>query len=251
MSSHNGPRPILKRDLSPTKQITNPLPFSACGPISTPHVHFPSTPGLTSTHAVYSPATYDRKPILVSPNICELRHGRKMESSPPAEFEIEHTERRGRSTSRDRSRSQSQSRPVKGSYFHPRAYEACEPEPPLGSAAPPSLKPPALVHDVSPSSEEDDVVTPPDHSSSSGVPWSVKRDCEEVPILSDVYATQAPVYTVSSTRRDGRPWEMPPEGMRQRPSLKRMAHQASMKRVAGFSSPQFSPHLDEGCLGGF
>jgi len=166
--------------------------------------------------------------------------------SPSAEFEIEHTERRGRSKSRERSRSTALN--VKGSYFHPRAYEACELEPPLSISAP--LKPPALVHDISPSSEEDDeIITPPDHYPSSGASWNARENCEERPILADVYA--APVYTVRSARSECHPWEMKVDGKKLRPSLKRMAHQPSLKRAAGFSPPQFSPHLDEGCLGGF
>ncbi|KAK0185166.1 hypothetical protein F5146DRAFT_1071665 [Armillaria mellea] len=102
------PRPILK-PLATTSAVgssTNPLP-SSCSrlpPIS-PHVHFPPTPALSSTYVTHSPNTYDRAPIIVSPNSCEL------------------PERGGRlyiSTSPDVS--------PKGSYFHPHAYEACQPE---------------------------------------------------------------------------------------------------------------------------
>lgn len=243
MSSYRRPRPILKRNPSPTKQTTAPLPFSACGPLS-PHVHFPPTPGLTSIHAVYSPQTYDRAPILVSPNVCALpdRHKRRV-CSPPAEFEIEHTERRGRSPSRAHG-----GQNVKGSYFHPRAYEACELEPTSGTPSS-ALKLPPLVHDSSPSEDEDEIITPPDHYLSPSAQWKAKGgNSEDSPILSDVYVT--PVYTVRSTRMDGNPWEMTPDGKRRRPELKRMAKQPSVKRVKEFA-PQFSPHLDEGCLGGF
>ncbi|CAL1694702.1 unnamed protein product [Somion occarium] len=122
------PRPILKRDSSFYKQISIPLPFAACGSIFSPHVHFPPTPGLSETHPAHSPQTYDRAPIVVSPNACLLpeRHDRRV-YSPTIEVEIERPQR-----GRPRSRT-SKHASVKGSYFHPRAYEACEPEPPSDS----------------------------------------------------------------------------------------------------------------------
>ncbi|KAH8094748.1 hypothetical protein BXZ70DRAFT_896568 [Cristinia sonorae] len=227
MSPHlHRPRPILKRDPSPTKQTTAPLPFVTCGQIFSPHVHFPPTPGLTSTHTVYSPQTYDRAPILVSPNICEIpdRHQRRVQTSS------------------------SRGEHVKGSYFHPRAYEACEPEPADTSVS--SSRPPLLMDDASPSSEEDEIITPPDHYPTSNVPWSSTKNVdEERPILSDVYVS-SPVYTVHSTRREGNPWETTSDGKKRRPGLRRMANQPSVKRVKDYH-PQFSPRLDEGCLGGF
>ncbi|KAJ7729095.1 hypothetical protein DFH07DRAFT_722145, partial [Mycena maculata] len=119
------PRPILKAlpepDLSnpPFSELVspNPLPFAACNSraMCTPHVHFPSTPGLTFTGDAYSPGTYDRAPIAVSPNSCALpRRGERVyrSSSVP---------------------------PIKGSYFHPHAFEACETEPIAATAVPPLL----------------------------------------------------------------------------------------------------------------
>lgn len=52
----------------------NPLPFaySRIPPFDSPHVHFPPTPILTRIEMTHSPFSYDRKPILVSPNACAL-----------------------------------------------------------------------------------------------------------------------------------------------------------------------------------
>ncbi len=53
------PRPILKRSTST--------------PSAERHVvHFPPSPALTRTFDAYSPAAYDRSPIVVSPNVCAL-----------------------------------------------------------------------------------------------------------------------------------------------------------------------------------
>jgi len=54
--------------------------------LSSPHVHFPPTPAMTCTFAAHSPATYDRAPIIVSPNICSLpeRGCRVLYSTSPA-----------------------------------------------------------------------------------------------------------------------------------------------------------------------
>ncbi|KAJ7157313.1 hypothetical protein C8R46DRAFT_1293883 [Mycena filopes] len=118
------PRPILKA-ASPALDLFNPplpessssssapLPFTACTARSvfySPHVHFPSTPGLTLTvGAAHSPGTYDRAPIAVSPNSCAMpARGDRVYGSPAAERVAPSGV---------------------GSYFHPRAFEACELEP--------------------------------------------------------------------------------------------------------------------------
>ncbi|KAF7307607.1 hypothetical protein MIND_00555900 [Mycena indigotica] len=113
-------RPILKAlhisttttappdaDASKLPISSNPLPFASCSSrmvMYSPHVHFPTQP-CTLTGATHSPGTYDRAPISVSPNSCALpeRGGRVYRSSIPLPLPT-----------------------PKGSYFHPRAYEACE-----------------------------------------------------------------------------------------------------------------------------
>jgi hypothetical protein len=108
------PRPILKSAHRISLENLNsavpsippaPFPFSSCSSLS-PHVHFPPTPTLTSTFAVDH---YDRAPISISPNICSLpNRGERVyqATSPPC-----YNNRNRRSNV--------------GSYFHPRAFEAC------------------------------------------------------------------------------------------------------------------------------
>ncbi|KAJ7077590.1 hypothetical protein C8R43DRAFT_1053701 [Mycena crocata] len=136
------PRPILKalpkpdfpKPLLPeSSSSSHPLPFAACSSrlMFSPHVHFPSTPRLTFTGDTHSPGTYDRAPIAVSPNSCALpeRGGRVYRSS---------------------------SDPPKGSYFHPRAFEACETEP---------MPVPSLLPDLSSETDEwEECVSPPSTS---------------------------------------------------------------------------------------
>jgi len=95
-----------------------------------PHVHFPSTPGLTLTGDTYSPGTYDRAPIVPSRNSCAM------------------PERGGRVYSPSSMRP----RPI-NSYFHPHAFEACELEP---------TTVPALLPDLSSETDEspDECVSP-------------------------------------------------------------------------------------------
>ncbi|KAF7791093.1 hypothetical protein EIP86_002054 [Pleurotus ostreatoroseus] len=141
----SNPRPILKhRKISAAEQI---LPFATCSALRSPHVHFPPTPALVAaTHPVYSPRTYDRRPILQSPSTGVV--------SNATEFEVERPER-------GRPREKPRDSDVIGSYFHPRAFEACEPEDVLDSD--PFLTPPLLIRDESPvSPSEEEVITPPD-----------------------------------------------------------------------------------------
>ena len=65
-------RSILKRP-SPLPLSPNPLPLSATfsvvprsGKLS-PHVHFPASPAMVATFTAFSPGTYDRGPIIISP----------------------------------------------------------------------------------------------------------------------------------------------------------------------------------------
>ncbi|EPT03413.1 hypothetical protein FOMPIDRAFT_74677, partial [Fomitopsis schrenkii] len=112
-----------------------------CDYILSPRVHFPPTPNIASLRFTHSPTTYDRAPIVISPNSGCLqlpKRGRERERSASPED-------------------------VKGSYFHPRAFEACAPEPLDVPATTLDLSsPPGLVPDLSPSEESDDLVeTPP------------------------------------------------------------------------------------------
>ena len=71
------PRPVLKHfpDASDyyASSASNPLPFAFCSQVlDSPHVHFPPTPTMTSTELTHSPYAYDRAPIDVSLNTCEL-----------------------------------------------------------------------------------------------------------------------------------------------------------------------------------
>lgn len=81
----SSPRPILKRGESyqstPTGGAAPRYPRhhifhqhgSGSASSSPPHgVHFPPSPTLTRTFSAYSPSTYDRSPIVVSPNTCAL-----------------------------------------------------------------------------------------------------------------------------------------------------------------------------------
>jgi len=67
----------------------SPFPFSTCrdvanilssaAPALDPHVHFPPSPTIACTYITHSPATYDRAPIAVSQNTCELpERGRRV-----------------------------------------------------------------------------------------------------------------------------------------------------------------------------
>ncbi|KAF8639596.1 hypothetical protein AX16_010265 [Volvariella volvacea WC 439] len=78
------PRPILKPPVSLDEASLSPLPFAACSysqittvllvdsPQNSHHVHFPPTPTLTSLAITHSPSVYDRAPIKVGKNWCEL-----------------------------------------------------------------------------------------------------------------------------------------------------------------------------------
>ncbi|PPR06265.1 hypothetical protein CVT24_000938 [Panaeolus cyanescens] len=81
------PRPILKlSDPDPSYVAASALPFTESRGFDTPHVHFPPTPIMTSTAITHSPSIYDRAPIVVSQNVCELpeRGGRAFIPDLPA-----------------------------------------------------------------------------------------------------------------------------------------------------------------------
>ncbi|KAF8993091.1 hypothetical protein BDQ17DRAFT_161918 [Cyathus striatus] len=72
-SSLKVPRSILKRP-APLALSPNPFPFSSSFTLQlspanpSPHVHFPPSPTLFAMFTAHSPGTYDRAPIIVSPN---------------------------------------------------------------------------------------------------------------------------------------------------------------------------------------
>lgn len=240
MSAPTQPRPILKARLS--KQLTLPLPFAACGPhpFSSPHVHFPPTPCLVqSTHPAHSPRTYDRKPIVVSPNVCDLpeRDERRPPlRSPPAAFEVERP-------SRPRSRSPG-ARDVKGSYFHPRAFEACELEPATQGAAVRFAPPPSQRAAYDSDSEDDDESS------------DTETDSDD----SDIVLTPPDVKPSGAlTLTD--PYGAPSPGPACAAGLSRSSLDADLSRphlVHANKQPEIIPLreytitiVDEGCLGGF
>ncbi|KAH7911627.1 hypothetical protein BJ138DRAFT_980587, partial [Hygrophoropsis aurantiaca] len=156
------PRPILKHrpepNLYPQRPLLQsepaPFPFAACSNVLlSPHVHFPPTPTLTSTYTTHSPTSYDRTPAIVPPNQCALpkRNDRVLTgtSTPHDCMTPQHPYARAHGE-------------AKGSYFHPRAFEACAPELPVNTSA--QLHPPPLIPDASSESDDSDgpVITPPD-----------------------------------------------------------------------------------------
>lgn len=234
------PRPILKRDSPPP--LSNDLPFTTTDYVLSPHVHFPPTPWITTVRFTHSPHTYDRAPIAISPNerLVPRRH-RKVQS-PPADFD---GERRGRPRTRngdddddddDDDDSSDNEMDLKGSYFHPRAYEACTTEPCDVPRATFDISfPPSLTPDMSPSDESDDQVkTPPDAA---------------IPSLPPSIAHPSNIHTPSKVASP-----------RSRPTLRSTKatvadkmHRPSFARSAASCAVSFAPtpNLDEGCLGGF
>lgn len=266
------PRPILKRD-PPSIIPSNPLPFATCPTLFSPKVHFPPTPTMTSTHPAFSPLTYDRAPIVVSPNVCALPERGERDVYAPADGEPS-----GSSAERPRGRSRTKKAvSIKGSYFNPRAYEACEVEPPAGhiggddadydvesiplpSAAIPL--PPPLVQDISSSeSDESDVTTPPDIHlqppplSSSRKPQHPNAHYHPPSIrpLNTTFASKADMNSAlsflphppTSPAREKVP--ILKEDRRKRDSTLARPCRPSLKRTtSAFAEPPL-----EGCLGGF
>ena len=128
-------RPILKRDPS------------------TPHrnhaVHFPPSTSLTRTFVAYSSSTYDRSPIIVTPNSCALPE----RGCPGRTYGLDDT-------------APPNYHPQTGRHYHPRAFTL----PPLlhdnhvsdeseiddPQRTPTSLVPPPLIPDLSSESDESD-----------------------------------------------------------------------------------------------
>ncbi|KII93022.1 hypothetical protein PLICRDRAFT_377273 [Plicaturopsis crispa FD-325 SS-3] len=233
-------RPILKYQQAPDAlypSTPGPFPFASCSNATaamlSSHVHFPPTPALTQTHVTHSPATYDRAPIVVSDNTCAL------------------PERGGRTYSAGTSERKKQ---AKGSYFHPRAYEACEREP--AYAAAPPFDPPPLVPDVSSSSDDSDgqdgaVLTPPGphavppismHFAKPPTPVGAARSPHSQQEIESAYSfLPHPPSPVRDKDKDRKRRASPA-----RPRLKQS--RSGVRRPSiGFAEPP----VDDGCLGGF
>ncbi|KAI1790914.1 hypothetical protein LXA43DRAFT_1143706 [Ganoderma leucocontextum] len=256
------PHPILKRDSSPFR---SPLPFSrgGGGPELSPHVHFPPTPGMSSMYPAYSPTTYDRKPITISPNIVQLpRRGERKLHPPSPDLEPGEHRGRGRSRSRRKERGGGAAKPddgpVKGSYFHPRAYEACVPElaDDQDPAPPMAFTPPPLIHDLSPSDESDEVVLTPPGAGLPGFNAPVSPRSTLLPLRMPESAKGWRSPAAKPNGADSLPPASLPvvspqsgshhaRGRRGRDS--RRMERREREKVKG----TFSPELDEGCLGGF
>jgi hypothetical protein len=128
------PRPILKG--SNTDGFKQPYHSHHYAHTSHPQqhsVHFPPSPALTRTFFAHSPSTYDRSPIVVSPNDCALP-----ERGCPGRTYFEET-----SSNRKRANLMLS---TKG--YHPKAFAA----PALG----PNYDLPPLVPDLSSESDESD-----------------------------------------------------------------------------------------------
>ncbi|KAJ7083371.1 hypothetical protein B0H15DRAFT_850764 [Mycena belliarum] len=228
------PRPILKALLDPVPIPSlpdsfppNPLPFAGCSlrVMFTPHVHFPATPMLTLTAETHSPGSYDRAPIAVSPNSCALpERGGRVYPTPSGSGSV----------------SASSPATAKGSYFHPRAFEACDPEPV-----------PALLPDLSLSSETDEwdeCASPKPTSPEPRVAVRMQGTPYPTPIPSThsqeefdhamSFLPYPPALTRDPEKRPGR--RSSPAPMRSRP---RGRPRSSVFKEPGTDS--------EGCLGGF
>ncbi|KAH9950964.1 hypothetical protein B0H21DRAFT_776353 [Amylocystis lapponica] len=213
------PHPILKPDSFPAQACID-LPFTRCGKVISPH--------LDALHPF--PRTYDRAPIVVSPNVCQLpKRGARKLHSPPVTSE---PETRGRSRSRGRGNHRAEET-VKGSYFHPRAYEACEPEPldvPSTTFDLPS--PPPLVW--SPSDDSDDPVeTPSDLKAPATPAYPLHR------------LSSTPAYAPEG-QKEPRP-QLPPHFEAAKSRVSTLVKSSRGRRAVA----RFSPGWDEGCLGGF
>lgn len=221
---------------------TNAFPFASCSTlIYSPHVHFPPTPSLTSTTSAYSPGTYDRAPIAVSPNSCAL------------------PERGGRVYLPSNLQGSYGSSVIKGSYFHPRAFEACTPEPldlPVDKASssfdllPPNPRIPDLTFSSSESEDSDECGSPPvvvssnpisihhfmPPNSASFTALSRSNSLEKI----DNALSFLP-YPSSAKDRD-----LP----RRRNSSRTRVGQGNIRRTKSVGA-FVEPPLDGGCLGGF
>jgi len=220
------PRPILKARLPSftcrsSSSCNSPLPFSSYttphAPHS-PHVHFPPTPSLVSTQPTHSSSTYDRAPIAVSPNSCEL------------------PERGGRFYSPSAATHAAES-PVTGSYFDCGVSTAPAPE---------STVTPALIPDIS-ESEDSDEYGSPLSIASPDIPLSPTHSF--APNLPSTFAEQDFSRALSLSLLPSCPppaMKNPIASQRSRSALRKKF----WKRRISCEDAREPPSLD-GCLGGF
>lgn len=211
-ASYYAVRPCLKVDEAFASPAPSPFPFNAAS-VPSAHVHFPTTPNMTTTHLAHSPHTYDRKPIMVTRNECALpeRGGRQYTPRP---------DRR-----RSRMQTPAAEPAVLGSYFHPHAALACQPEPLDAPEAPFNV--PALVPDVasSESDESDVIITPPD---------------------------AATLLPPRGCALNFLPHPPPTHEQRGRERERARKRSSTPRRPPLFHRSSFAPEAeDEGCLGGF
>lgn len=133
---------------------------------------------------------------------------------------------------------------VKGSYFHPRAYEACEPEP-VVTRAPPFVERRPSFSDSdseeydsgSDSDDSDAITTPPDPKLAVALPQVQSAHTPSPSHYSPMYATSHVAGLQLEGHNEGKP----------RPQLLHAHRQPTITIVSSRDSDAFN----EGCLGGF
>jgi len=235
------PPPILKSSMIPPWN-----PFAVCPQVYSPHVHFPPTPSMTSTHLTHSSNTYDRTPLTITQNPCALP-GRGERSYDSDAYTPQESYSPGS---------------FQGSYFHPRAYEACEREKLDTLPSIPSSSPLINGLPLSPSSEsdkaDDDVIVPDPFPllPPQGAMHSVDVICRVSPIMWECskealdnalsFVPHASELTLGGKGGNKRSTSSSPSGRKD--SVRCRSGRNFNGHVIFATSP--GPPLD-GCLGGF
>ncbi|KAE9406085.1 hypothetical protein BT96DRAFT_987786 [Gymnopus androsaceus JB14] len=250
------PRPILKRSPSHPPENGSELPFYGIQ-----EVHFPPSPSLSRVYTAISSSTYDRSPIVVSPNSCALPE----RGCPGRTYTLD-----------ERNRSASQV-PInlapapRGGHLHPRALSQRQPQFPQQNPFPQC---PPLIPDFSSESEESDgFISPPSESSLS--PYRTNKYPSQLSLDSTLYfaakldniQTLSPIDPRRKSHRD-REWirsptvagevaaddpgydddhDTPESSSRSVPSRKSRCRKALSPRTR----PGFNDADEGGCLGGF
>lgn len=241
------PRPILKREPA---RYDSDLPFEYYGVGA---VHFPPQTSLIQQYDAHPSSTYDRSPIVVSPNSCAL----PARGCPGRTYNADEAAANSPYPS---SPKRSSYRP--GGHVHPRALPSQSPSYPYQSSP---REPPPLVPDLSSESEESDgfISPPPEPANFPSVrsihPTSHALDKYPSPSLY----TSIPSYPSSPTYSQSL-LDSKPRHRRERPSPRRTAsdesHTSSTPRrtrrdgssslCAAMSSFRIQDD-DGGCLDGF